>query len=72
MKLVITASIGIAMFPEDGTDMETLFKCADAAMYLAKENGRNRYRFYTTEIQQHSARILSLENALRYAHRGVN
>ena len=67
-ELVITASIGIAMFPEDGTDMETLFKCADAAMYLAKENGRNRYRFYTTEIQQHSARILSLENALRYAH----
>lgn len=66
-ELVITASIGIAMFPEDGTDMETLFKCADAAMYLAKENGRNRYRFYTTEIQQHSARILSLENALRYA-----
>lgn len=67
-ELVITASIGIAMFPEDGTDMETLFKCADAAMYLAKENGRNRYRFYTTEIQQHSSRILSLENALRYAH----
>ncbi len=67
-ELVITASIGISMYPSDGVDMETLFKCADAAMYLAKQNGRNNYRFYTAEIQAHSSRVLMLENALRYAH----
>ncbi|ASC93939.1 putative bifunctional diguanylate cyclase/phosphodiesterase [Sulfurospirillum diekertiae] len=66
-ELIITASIGIALYPDDGTDIDTLFKCADAAMYLAKQNGRNSYRFFTSEIQSRSARILSLENALRYA-----
>lgn len=67
-ELVITASIGIALYPNDGKDVDTLFKSADAAMYLAKQNGRNNYRFFTPEIQSRSARILSLENALRYAH----
>lgn len=67
-ELVITASIGISMYPSDGVDMETLFKYADAAMYLAKQNGRNNYRFYTAEIQAHSSRVLMLENGLRYAH----
>ncbi|MBP6497953.1 MAG: bifunctional diguanylate cyclase/phosphodiesterase [Campylobacteraceae bacterium] len=67
-ELVITASIGIAMYPDDGKDLDTLFKSADAAMYLAKQNGRNNYRFFTAEIQQRSSRILSLENALRYAY----
>lgn len=66
-ELITTASIGIALYPDDGTDIDTLFKCADAAMYLAKQNGRNSYRFFTSEIQSRSARILSLENALRYA-----
>ena len=67
-ELVTTASIGVALYPDDGKDMDTLFKCADAAMYLAKQNGRNNYRFFTSEIQSRSARILGLENALRYAH----
>lgn len=66
-ELIITASVGIALYPNDGKDIDTLFKCADAAMYLAKQNGRNNYRFFTAEIQSRSARILSLENALRYA-----
>lgn len=66
-ELIITASVGIALYPNDGKDIDTLFKCADAAMYLAKQNGRNNYRFFTSEIQSRSARILSLENALRYA-----
>lgn len=66
-ELIITASVGIALYPNDGKDCDTLFKCADAAMYLAKQNGRNNYRFFTSEIQSRSARILSLENALRYA-----
>ena len=67
-ELIITASIGIALYPNDGKDVDTLFKSADAAMYLAKQHGRNNYRFFTSEIQSQSARILSLENALRYAH----
>ncbi|MBV5278722.1 MAG: bifunctional diguanylate cyclase/phosphodiesterase [Campylobacteraceae bacterium] len=67
-ELFVTASIGIAMYPDDGQDMETLFKCADAAMYLAKQNGRNNFRFFTPEIQIRSSRNLAVENALRYAH----
>ena len=67
-ELITTASIGIALYPDDGDTIDALFKCADAAMYLAKQNGRNSYRFFTPEIQSRSARILNLENALRYAH----
>lgn len=48
-EMHITASIGIAIYPEDGLDQQTLFKKADTAMYEAKENGRNRYRFFNKE-----------------------
>lgn len=67
-ELTITASIGIALYPNDGLNIEELIKRADAAMYLAKQNGRNNYRFFTAEIQEHSSRVLMLENALRYAY----
>jgi diguanylate cyclase (GGDEF)-like protein/PAS domain S-box-containing protein len=67
-ELVITASLGIALYPDDGFDIETLFKCADAAMYMAKQNGRNTHCFFTAELQTHSSRLLVLENALRFAH----
>ena len=67
-ELVITASLGIALYPDDGADLETLFKCADTAMYMAKQNGRNTHCFFTNELQIHSSRLLILENALRYAH----
>jgi diguanylate cyclase (GGDEF)-like protein/PAS domain S-box-containing protein len=66
-ELVVTPSIGIAMYPEDGRDFESLSQCADVAMYRAKHDGRNNYKFFTAEMQVHSARILQLENALRSA-----
>ncbi len=66
-ELTITPSIGIALYPSDGDDYGSLAKCADAAMYLAKQGGRNASCFYTAEIQTRSARALLLENALRRA-----
>jgi len=66
-ELTVTPSMGIAMFPTDGDDFDTLCKCADAAMYRAKKDGRNAYRFFTSEMQAQSARALQLENALRRA-----
>jgi diguanylate cyclase (GGDEF)-like protein len=62
-----TASIGIAMYPSDGTDMQTLTKNADMAMYLAKEDGKNGFRFFTKEIKTQSIERLTLESALRRA-----
>jgi len=46
-ELLVTASIGIAIYPINGMDKETLFKNADIAMYRAKQEGRNRYCFYS-------------------------
>ena len=66
-ELIVTASIGISLYPVDGTDAETLSKNADAAMYRSKKEGRNRYAFYTREMQQRSTRNLRLTNALHYA-----
>jgi diguanylate cyclase (GGDEF)-like protein/PAS domain S-box-containing protein len=66
-ELTVTPSIGIALYPRDGADFDTLCKCADAAMYRAKEDGRNSYRFFTSQIQAHSDRSLLLGNALRRA-----
>ncbi len=66
-ELVVTSSIGIAIYPHDGTSLEQLSKNADAAMYRAKKEGRNGFRFYTPEMQAHSARNLMLANGLRQA-----
>ncbi|MCW8822417.1 MAG: EAL domain-containing protein, partial [Sulfurovum sp.] len=66
-ELNITASIGIALYPTDGLDKETLSKNADAAMYRAKEAGRNGYSFFTEEMQTISTRKLQLLNALYHA-----
>ena len=66
-ELTVTPSIGIALYPQDGTDLDTLSKCADAAMYRAKDDGRNNYRFFTADIQTRSDRTLLLDNALRRA-----
>ncbi|MGV8894695.1 MAG: EAL domain-containing protein [Burkholderiaceae bacterium] len=66
-ELTITASIGIALYPDNAVDFESLSKCADIAMYRAKHDGRNNFCFYSPEMQARSVRTLQLENALRRA-----
>jgi diguanylate cyclase (GGDEF)-like protein/PAS domain S-box-containing protein len=63
----ITASIGITLFPLDGTDAQILLRNADLAMYQAKELGRNGYRFFTQEINQRLQERLAMEAQLRGA-----
>ncbi len=53
-ELCITTSIGIALYPDDGNDPETLLKNADIAMYYAKQQGRNNYQFYTSDMNPNS------------------
>lgn len=66
-ELSVTASIGIALYPIDGNDHETLSKNADAAMYNAKKEGRNGYQFFTAKLQESSQRYLKLLKALPHA-----
>ncbi len=63
----VTGSIGIAMFPDDGTDEQTLMKNADIAMYLAKAEGKNDVRLFSTEIETQSVDRLEIETSLRLA-----
>ncbi|HZG38414.1 MAG TPA: EAL domain-containing protein [Nodosilinea sp.] len=66
-ELHVTASIGIALFPQDGQDMTTLLQNADAAMYRAKQQGRNNYQFYTQSLSTEAAQRLKLETFLHHA-----
>ncbi len=66
-ELVVTPSIGIAIYPADGDNLSTLSKCADIAMYRSKQSGRNTYQFFAPEMQRRSNRYILLENALRHA-----
>ncbi|OGI41039.1 MAG: hypothetical protein A2140_03415 [Candidatus Muproteobacteria bacterium RBG_16_62_13] len=66
-ELFVSPSIGITLFPFDDTDAEALLKNADAAMYHAKDSGRNTFQFFTPELNQRTARRLGLETALRHA-----
>jgi len=63
----VTASIGIAISPNDGTESDTLIKNADTAMYHAKNGGRNNYKFYSGEMTQRVAQYVALEAELRGA-----
>ena len=66
-ELTITASLGISIFPQDGRDLETLLKNADAAMYRAKEGGRNTFQFYASDMNTATLERLLMESSLRRA-----
>ncbi len=63
----VTASIGIALYPQDGEDGQTLMKNADIAMYFAKSEGKNNFQFYSTDITSQTLERLTLEANLRHA-----
>jgi len=65
--LQITASIGISIYPDDGTDAETLVKHADIAMLNAKESGRNNHQFFKSDMNENALERQSLESGLRHA-----
>ena len=66
-ELVSTPSVGISVYPGDGADVDTLLRNADAAMYHAKETGRNNYQFFTQDMNARALERLSLERSLRRA-----
>ncbi len=69
-KIYLTASVGIARYPNDGRDVDMLVKSADVAMYRAKREGRNRYCFFTSELNVQVLERLSMEGALRTSLKG--
>ncbi|MDT8387801.1 MAG: EAL domain-containing protein [Thiogranum sp.] len=64
-QATLSASVGIAFYPRDGKNGVTLLNCADAAMYRAKEIGKNNYQFFSAEMNTHAAERRALENELR-------
>jgi len=65
--IAVTASMGIAIYPKDGDNPSLLIRNADAALYRAKEEGRNTYQFYTVEMTKQAFERVLLENSLRQA-----
>lgn len=65
--LNVSGSIGIVTYPRDGDSLDTLAKNADVAMYSAKRDGRQGYRFFTPQMQKHTLRNLQIVNGLRLA-----
>ncbi|MBI4995786.1 MAG: EAL domain-containing protein [Rhodocyclales bacterium] len=66
-ELYLTCSIGISLFPDDATDAEVLLRNADSAMYKAKDEGKNNYQFYTSEMTRSAYERMKLETNLRKA-----
>ncbi|MES2636666.1 MAG: EAL domain-containing protein [Pseudomonadota bacterium] len=65
-QIDISCSVGIAVYPRDG-DIDKLMVCADAAMYKAKEDGKNQFRFFDSEIESASDQMLEMQRDLRFA-----
>ncbi|HJV36499.1 putative bifunctional diguanylate cyclase/phosphodiesterase, partial [Geomonas sp.] len=65
LQFYSSTSIGIALYPGDGADVETLLRCADAAMYHAKNEGKSNYQFFSREISNRIVRRVALENSIR-------
>lgn len=65
--LHVTVSLGISIYPDDGLDAQTLIKSADTAMYHAKDNGRNNYKFFKQEMNARAVKRQALESGLRLA-----
>jgi diguanylate cyclase (GGDEF)-like protein/PAS domain S-box-containing protein len=63
----VTGSVGIAVYPTDATDEQGLMKCADMAMYKAKDEGKNNFQFFSPDIRSHSLERMALETNLRNA-----
>ncbi|MEH2297265.1 EAL domain-containing protein [Nostoc sp.] len=66
-ELYVTASLGIALLDSNSPDAETLIQHADAALYYAKDKGRNNYQFYSVSLSAKNPELLTLEKSLRYA-----
>jgi diguanylate cyclase (GGDEF)-like protein/PAS domain S-box-containing protein len=64
-EVQIGASVGVAVFPDDGEDVEQLIRHADMALYKAKDEGRNNFQFFSAELQTHIADRIALEEDLR-------
>lgn len=71
-EIVSSTSIGIALYPEDGKDVETLIKNADLAMYKAKERGKNNYSFYATKFSEYLQHRLDIVKALKNSIKNRN
>jgi len=67
VDLVVTPSIGLSIYPDDGKDAAILLRNADAAMYRAKDEGRNSYYFFTNSMNEEARRRLEIERHLRHA-----
>ena len=66
-EVIVSTSIGITLAPSDSTDAETLMKNADLALYRAKDNGRDRYHFFTEDLNVRANKLLEIESELRHA-----
>jgi diguanylate cyclase (GGDEF)-like protein/PAS domain S-box-containing protein len=66
-EVFVSCSIGIALYPDDGTDGQDLLKFADSALYFAKRSGRNNFRFYAKDLTATAQHRLTLESELRHA-----
>ncbi len=63
----ISSSVGVALYPDDGTDIVTLMKHSDIAMYQAKKQGRSQYQFFTQELNQSIQHLIQLDKEMRWA-----